>query len=198
MKLASLEDLYVAELKDLFSAEQQLVKALPKMAKAATAKELKQGFQHHLKQTRGHLQRLKKVFAELDASPSGRRCKAMEALIKEGDEIIKADAEPEAMDAGLIAAAQRVEHYEIASYGCVRTYARLLGLRDSAARLQDTLDEEAETDEKLSELAEDINLEAEELVDKSESKVKPRTKKPRAGRSVGGRLLQAIGVNGTR
>jgi ferritin-like metal-binding protein YciE len=190
MKLASLEDLYVAELKDLFSAEQQLLKALPKMAKAATAKELKQGFQHHLKQTRGQIQRLRKVFADLDAKPSGKRCVGMEGLIKEGEEMIKANAEPEARDAALIAAAQRVEHYEIAGYGCVRTYAKLLGLHDAADLLQETLDEEAETDEKLSELAEEINVEAEELAEHDgKSKVKPRRKKSR-GKS----MLEAIGL----
>ena len=189
MNLSSLEDLYVSELKDLYSAENQLVKALPKMAKAATSKELKQGFQHHLKQTKEHVARLKKVFAELDAAPGGKRCKAMEGLIKEGSEVIKEDAEPDVKDAALIAAAQRVEHYEIAGYGCVRTYAKILGNQKAAQLLQQTLDEEAETDVALTELAEDINLEADEVGEKP-------TKAKRNGRakSVGGKILEAVGL----
>jgi ferritin-like metal-binding protein YciE len=190
MKMESLEDLYVAELKDLFSAENQLVKALPKMAKAATSKQLKQGFQHHLKQTKEHVARLKKVFAELDAAPGGKKCKAMEGLIKEGQEVIQEDAEPEVKDAALIAAAQRVEHYEIAGYGCVRTYAKILGRQKAADLLQQTLDEEAQTDETLSELAEDINLEADEADDE------PSAAGKRNGRAktVAGKLLHAVGM----
>jgi ferritin-like metal-binding protein YciE len=193
MKLESLQDLYVAELKDLFSAEQQLVEALPKMAKAASSKDLKKGFQEHLKQTRGHVQRLKQVFKDLDAAPTGKKCKAMEGLIKEGSEIIKLKADPEAKDAALIAAAQRVEHYEIAGYGCVRTYARILGLADAADLLQQTLNEEGDTDKALSELAEDINLEAiERGNDSTKSKVKTSTRRPQ--RTKDKTLLEAVGL----
>jgi ferritin-like metal-binding protein YciE len=187
--ITSLEDLYVSELKDLYSAETQLVEALPKMAKAATSKKLKKGFQDHLKQTRGHVQRLKKVFTDLDASPTGKRCKAMEGLIKEGSEVANAKGDPDAKDAALIAAAQRVEHYEIAGYGCVRTYAKILGLREAAGLLQETLDEEAETDEALSQLAEEINVEADQNgAPPSKKKVKPRPK------SVGKQILESVGL----
>jgi ferritin-like metal-binding protein YciE len=191
MKLASLEDLYVSELKDLYSAETQLLKALPKMAKAATSKELKKGFQHHLKQTREHVSRLEKVFAQLDASPGGKRCKAMEGLIKEGADVIKEDAEPEVKDAALIAAAQRVEHYEIAGYGCVRTYAKILGNPKAAELLQQTLNEEAETDVALTELADDINLEADEVGDKT---AKTKTKRNGRAKTVGSKILNAVGL----
>jgi ferritin-like metal-binding protein YciE len=192
MKLESLQDLYVTELKDLYSAEQQLVEALPKMAKAASSKELKKGFQDHLKQTRGHVQRLKQVFKDLDAAPTGKKCKAMEGLIKEGSEIIKLKADPEAKDAALIAAAQRVEHYEIAGYGCVRTYARILGLADAADLLQQTLNEEGDTDKALSELAEDINLEAAESNGSTKPKVKSTKRKPQ--RTTNKTLLEAVGL----
>jgi ferritin-like metal-binding protein YciE len=121
MELSSLEDLFIDELKDLYSAETQLTKALPKMAKAATSKELKAGFEKHLKQTEKHVERLEQICEELEVSPKGKKCKAMEGLIKEGAEVIEEDAEAEVKDAALIAAAQRVEHYEIAGYGCVRT-----------------------------------------------------------------------------
>jgi ferritin-like metal-binding protein YciE len=143
MELSSLHDLFVAELKDLYSAEKQLLKALPKMAKGATSKALKNGFERHLKQTEKHVERLEQVCGEFDVSPGGKKCKAMEALVMEGDEMLKSDAEPEAMDAALIAAAQKVEHYEMAGYGCVRTYAKLLGSQKAARLLQKTLDEKA-------------------------------------------------------
>jgi ferritin-like metal-binding protein YciE len=162
MELSSLEDLFVDELKDLYSAENQLLKAIPKMAKAATSKELKAGFEKHLTQTEGHVERLEQIFADLDASPKGKKCKAMEGLVEEGAEVIAEDAEPEVKDAALIAAAQRVEHYEMAGYGCVRTYAKLLGNDDAVRLLQQTLDEEAETDKTLTKLAEKINVAAED------------------------------------
>ena len=161
MELETLRDLFVGELKDLYSAERQLIQALPKMAKAATSPALKKGFQDHLQQTRGHAARLEQIFKGLGGSPNGKKCKAMEGLIKEGKEMIEEDAEPEVMDAGLIAAAQRVEHYEIAGYGCVRTYAKLLGESKAAKLLQQTLDEEGATDKKLTQLAEKINVDAE-------------------------------------
>jgi len=154
MKLGSLMDLYVEELKDLYSAEKQLVKALPKMAKAATNDELASGFEDHLEETRGHVERLEAIFRGLKTSPTGKKCEAMEGLVAEGQDIISSDADPEVMDAGLIAAAQKVEHYEIASYGTVRTYARLLGREGDVTLLQETLDEEGRTDKKLTKLAE--------------------------------------------
>jgi ferritin-like metal-binding protein YciE len=162
MKMDSLHELFVDELKDLYSAENQILKALPKMAKAASSKDLKKGFEEHLQQTKGHVERLEKIFKELDESPKGKKCKGMEGLITEGKELMEEDAEPEALDAGLIAAAQHVEHYEIAGYGCVRTYAQLLGRDRIAQLLQKTLDEEKQTDAKLTSLAEVINVEAEE------------------------------------
>jgi len=162
MKLDSLNKLYIEQLKDIYSAENQLVSALPKMAKAASAPELQKAFQQHLTQTKGHVQRIEQIFRELEYSPQGTKCKAMAGLIEEGEELIKEkDAEADVLDAGLIAAAQRVEHYEIAAYGTVRTYAEQLGYDDAAALLQETLDEEYDTDDKLSELAVNtINIEA--------------------------------------
>lgn len=162
MKLESLRDLYVEELKDLYNAEHQLLKALPKMAKAATSPALKKGFEKHLTETKGQVDRLEKIFKGLDESPKGKKCKAMEGLIAEGSEVMEKDMEPEVMDAALIASAQRVEHYEIAGYGCVRTYAELLGETKAAKLLQQTLDEESKTDVALSKLAEKINVEADE------------------------------------
>jgi ferritin-like metal-binding protein YciE len=162
MKLKSLHDLYVDELKDLYSAENQLLKALPKMAKAASAEDLRSAFYDHLDETRGQVARLEQIFKKLDTSPKGKKCKAMEGLIEEGKEVLEEDANPEVKDAALIAAGQRVEHYEMAGYGCVRTFARLLGYDDAADLLQETLDEEGAADKKLTELAETvINVAAE-------------------------------------
>jgi ferritin-like metal-binding protein YciE len=160
MKLDSLQKLFVEELRDLYHAENQITKALPKMVKAATDPALKAGFQTHLKETEGHVRRLEQIFERLGESPKGKTCKAMEGILEEGEEMVKQKAEPAVHDAGLIAAAQRVEHYEIAGYGTVRTYARLLGDHESARLLQETLDEEGATDKKLTQLAEAINVEA--------------------------------------
>jgi ferritin-like metal-binding protein YciE len=154
MKLKTLEDLFLHELKDLFSAENQLVKALPKMAKAATNEELKAGFEEHLEQTRGHVERLEEIGEMLGKKLGGHKCKAMEGLVEEGAELISEDAEDAIRDAGLIGAAQRVEHYEMAGYGTARTLALHLGHEDAADLLEQTLDEERETNEKLTELAE--------------------------------------------
>lgn len=162
MEMQSLRDLMIDELKDLYSAENQILKALPKMIKKATSPELKKGFEKHLKETEGHVQRLEKICKQLDESPKGKKCKGMEGVIGDGKELMEEDAEPEVMDAGLIGAAQHVEHYEMAGYGCVRTYAELLGLNDIAKLLQQTLDEEKATNEKLTQLAQKINVEAEE------------------------------------
>jgi len=161
MEMESLRDLYIEELKDLYSAENQIIKALPKMIKAASSPELKKGFEKHLQETRGQVVRLEKIFKDLDESPKGKKCKGMEGLLEEGKELMEEDADPEVLDAGLIAAAQHVEHYEIAGYGCVRTYAELLGEKNAAKLLQQTLDEEKRTDEKLSAVAQSINVEAE-------------------------------------
>ena len=162
MKIETLRDLYVEQLRDLYSAETQLVKALPKMAKAASYTELQNAFQEHLRQTEGHVQRIEQIFQQHGGKPSGQTCKGMEGLLTEGEEMIQSKGDPAAIDAGLIAAAQRVEHYEIAGYGCVRTYAQLLGDTRGAQLLQQTLDEEGMTDKKLTQLAERvINLEAE-------------------------------------
>ena len=161
MKIDSLQKLFVEELRDLYSAEKQILKALPKMMKAATAPELKAAFGAHLEETKGQVERLEKIFEELGKSPKGKTCKAMEGLVEEGSELMKEDIEPAVLDAGLIAAAQRVEHYEMAGYGTVRTYAKLLENKTAAKLLQETLDEERATDEKLSTLAEGaINLQA--------------------------------------
>src|ERR1700730_3918894 len=153
MELQTLKDLYFHELKDLFSAEQQLVKALPKMAKEASNKELAAGFQEHLEQTRGHAQRVEQILARHQQTTRGTKCKGMEGIVAEGAEMIEEEADVEVKDAGLIAAAQRVEHYEMAGYGTARAYAELLGDREDAKLLQTTLEEERETDQKLTKLA---------------------------------------------
>jgi ferritin-like metal-binding protein YciE len=169
MALDSLRELLIDELRDLYSAENQLVKALPKMAKAAAHEDLKAAFTEHLEVTRGQVARLDEIFEELEEKPKGKTCKAMEGLVEEGSEVIDEDGEDAVKDAALIAAAQRVEHYEIAGYGCVRTFASLLGLDDIATKLQETLDEEREADQSLTELAESvINVEAEESDDDEE------------------------------
>ena len=156
----ALKELYIEELKDLYSAENQLVKALPKMAKAAESDELRQGFEEHLQQTKGHVQRLEQIFESLDESPKGKKCVGMEGLVKEGSEIMGEDFEGPCLDAALIGAAQRVEHYEIAAYGTVREFANILGESEHASLLEQTLNEEKETDDKLTQLASQINTEA--------------------------------------
>jgi len=160
MKLETLHDLFVDELKDLYNAEVQLTKALPKMAKAAASEDLRTAFEDHLEETEQQIERLETVFKQIDESPKGKRCKAMTGLIEEGKELIESDGEDAVKDAALIAAAQRVEHYEIAGYGTVRTYAQLLGFDEAAKLLQQTLDEESAANEKLTDLAKHINMEA--------------------------------------
>lgn len=161
MKLESLKDLYLEQLKDLYSAETQLVDALPKMAERATSPDLKRGFQEHLRQTQEQVSRLEQIFRDLGDSPKGHTCEGMKGLIKEGEQMIKMKGDDMVIDAGLIAAAQRVEHYEIAGYGTVRTYAEMLGHTQHVTLLERTLQEEEMTDEKLSQLAEShINQEA--------------------------------------
>jgi len=162
MPQQELRELYIDELKDLYNAENQLVKALPKMAKAANSDELRNGFEEHLEQTKGHVQRLEQIFEMLGESPKGKKCKGMEGLIEEGSEMIEEDFEGSVRDAGLIGAAQRVEHYEIAGYGCARTFAEQLGFDDAMQILQLSLDEEKAADEKLTQIAlQQVNVEAE-------------------------------------
>ncbi len=177
MSKNSLKELYVEELKDLFSAENQLTKALPKMAKAASSDELRQGFEEHLEQTRGHVQRLQQIFEQLGEKATGKKCLGMEGLVKEGAETMGEDFEDAMMDAALIAAAQRVEHYEIAGYGSVIAYADLLGESEQASLLRETLEEEKETDKKLTELAKEINVEAQQGDSESEEEEQPRDKR---------------------
>jgi ferritin-like metal-binding protein YciE len=161
MNKNDLHELYVEQLRDLYSAENQLVKALPKMAEAATTDELRTAFEEHLEQTQGHVQRLETIFENLGEKPTGEKCKGMEGLVEEGSEVIENDDfEGELKDAALIAAAQRVEHYEIAGYGTVRTFASLLEDDEAVELLEQTLEEEKETDQKLTEIAESVNLEA--------------------------------------
>jgi ferritin-like metal-binding protein YciE len=156
MKLDTLQQLYTDELRDLYNAESQLLKALPKMAKAASSQDLKDAFAKHLEQTKGHVERLEEVFEELGEKPKGKTCRAMKGLVEEGSEILKQDGDESVIDAGIIVAAQKVEHYEIAGYGSVRTFAHLLGQNKAAELLQTTLDEESETNELLNRLAESV------------------------------------------
>jgi ferritin-like metal-binding protein YciE len=154
IELNSFDELFVDQLQDLYDAEQRLTKALPKMAEAAHSPALKGAFNEHLRQTQGHVNRLEQVFKMIHQNAQAKTCEAMKGLIQEGQEAIDANGQPDVKDAALIAAAQRVEHYEIAGYGCARTFAQRLGRRDAAQLLQQTLDEEAATDKKLTSLAE--------------------------------------------
>lgn len=154
LKLESVQDLFLAELRDLHDAEKQLVDALPKMADAASSRELKEAFSHHLEETKKHVTRLDQIFKNLSEEPKGQTCEAMKGLIKEGEEFIRAKGEPEVRDAGLIGAAQRVEHYEMAGYGTAKTLAQRLGFLDIAKILDTTLKEEKAADEKLTTVAE--------------------------------------------
>jgi ferritin-like metal-binding protein YciE len=160
MKLDSLRELYIEELKDLYSAETQITKALPKLAKTATNPKLRQAFEDHLEQTKGHVQRLEQIFEGLSEKPTGKTCEGMKGLLKEGDEMAAEDGDTDVIDAGLISAAQRVEHYEIAGYGSVATYAELLGEDEAVDLLNQTLEEEKQTDQKLTQVAKKINVEA--------------------------------------
>ena len=156
MGVESLEELYVDQLRDIFDAENQLLRALPKMVKASSSPELRTAFEDHLEKTREHVRRLEEIFRTLGHPTKGKTCKAMAGLIEEGEELLSNDSDPSVRDAGLIASAQKVEHYEIAGYGCARTFAQQLGHEEVAALLQETLDEEGSTDKKLTELAESV------------------------------------------
>lgn len=158
----NLKQLYVDELKDLFSAENQLLKALPKMAKAASSHELRTGFEKHLEQTKVHVQRLEEIFESLDESPKGKKCVGMEGLVSEGSKVTEEGFKDAVLDAGLICAARRVEHYEMAAYGAACEIAKVLGQTKDASLLEKTLAEEAQTDEKLADLAKEINSQANE------------------------------------
>jgi ferritin-like metal-binding protein YciE len=154
MKLESLEVLFLEELKDIYDAEQQLTKALPKMAKAASSTELRGAFEHHLKETKNHTTRLEQIFEQLGEKAKASKCEGIRGIIEEGEDIIDGDGGPSVMDAGLIAGAQKAEHYEIATYGSLRTYAQTLGHNEAAQLLQETLEEEKAADKKLTEIAE--------------------------------------------
>ena len=177
MALESLNDLFIEQLRDLYDAENQLIKALPKMAEGANSDELRQGFEEHLEQTKGHAQRIEQILEQLGEKAKGKKCKAMEGLIKEGSETLAEDMNEDVKDAAIIAAAQRVEHYEIAGYGTARTFANLLGEQEAVSLLEQTLEEEKETDAKLTQLAEGINIAAEEG---SEKKSKSTTRRKSA------------------
>ena len=160
MKTETLRELMIDELQDLHSAEQQIVKALPKLVKAAHNPSLKRAFEHHLEETKNHVTRLDNIFKRLGESPKGKTCEGMKGLLKEGEERISDGGEPEVVDAGIISAAQRVEHYEIAAYGSARTYAELLGDREAVRLLSETLEEEKASDAKLTQVARTVNVEA--------------------------------------
>lgn len=183
----TLRELYIDELRDLYDAENRLVKALPKMAKAATSEELRNGIEEHLGQTKGHVERLKQIFTSMGEKATGKKCPGMIGILEEGEEILDEDYEDALMDAAIISGAQRVEHYEIAAYGCVRSWADLLGESEASSLLQKTLEEEKETDEKLTEMAEQINAEANEQggeEEESESEGEEETERaPARGRA---------------
>jgi ferritin-like metal-binding protein YciE len=178
----NLKSLYVDELRDLYSSEQQLIKAIPKMAKAANSDELRKGFEEHLEQTRGHARRLEQILTGLGEPVKGKKCKGMAGIVAEGGEMMSEGFQGALMDAALISAAQRVEHYEIAAYGAVRAYAELMGETEAASLLQQTLDEEKETDQKLTELSEQINSEAfSGSAGADHEEIRPRHKSAKAG-----------------
>lgn len=182
MPKGTLRDLYIDELRDLYNAETQLTKALPKMAKASSNRELRQAFEEHLRQTSEHVSRLEQIFDMLEEKPTGKKCLGMEGLVKEGAETIQEDYEDAAMDAAIIGAAQRVEHYEMAAYGTTRELARLLGEHEHVSLLEQTLGDEKQTDEKLTQLAEEINplaLEADEGRDDHEGEAGEGKKRSR-------------------
>ena len=185
MEMESLKELYVDELKDLYSAEKQLVKALPRMAKNATNAELQQAFTKHLEETEGHVERLEQIFEMLGERAGGKKCKGMEGLIEEAKELLEEDAAEEVLDAGLISKAQHVEHYEMAGYGTVRTWAQQLGLDEQAELIQQTLDEESNANELLTQIAESsVNLEAEQGSEEEEEESTSRRGDRQVSRSV--------------
>ncbi|HZI88947.1 MAG TPA: ferritin-like domain-containing protein [Candidatus Polarisedimenticolia bacterium] len=191
MAIENLRELFVEQLKDMYDAEQRIVKALPKMAREATSEELSSAFEEHLAQTQEHVSRLERVFGIVGESPSKKTCKATVGLLEEGEEVMKEDAPESVLDAGLIAAAQKVEHYEMATYGCLRDWAQLLGLSEAVDLLQETLDEEGETDKKLTEIAQSLNIEA--LEGEDEEEMEGDEEMPRAERAGNTRGRQVTG-----
>jgi ferritin-like metal-binding protein YciE len=184
MNTTELKEVLTEQLKDIYSAEKQLVKALPKMAKAASTDELSNGFEEHLEQTKGHVQRLETIFEEMEESPKGPTCKGMEGLIEESSEVIDDDElEGESKDLALIAAAQRVEHYEIAAYGCVRAFAGQLGMDDAVSLLEQTLEEEKETDQKLNQVSETLLENVQDEGEGEEQQTRPRRPRTKAARA---------------
>ncbi len=186
MENNTLRDLYIDQLKDLYDAENRLTKALPKMAKNADSEELRDAIEEHLEQTRSHVDRLKQIFTSLGEKPSGKKCVGMVGILDEGEEILDEDYEESVMDAAIISAAQRVEHYEIAAYGCVQAWAEILGETEAGSLLEKTLDEEKLTDQKLTELAEDINAQAHEASaeageEEEEEEPRPKARSAKAG-----------------
>ena len=185
MELETLRDLYVHELKDLYSAERQMMKAMPKMVKAATNRQLANAFTQHLEQTKKQAKRLEDLLASHGESTRGPKCMGMEGVLKEGDEMIGEDADEEVRDAGLIAAAQRAEHYEIAGYGCARTYAELLGDKKGAKVLDTTIKEEGAADQKLTKLARSvINVKAKAAPSKSSQAANKREQSAGVGETI--------------
>jgi ferritin-like metal-binding protein YciE len=192
MKLKTLRDLFIHELKDLYSAEKQLVKALPKVAKAATNPDLKAGVEAHLEETKEHVNRLEQIFEQLGTSSRGPSCKGMEGLIEESATLIEEESDEEVLDAGLICGSQKIEHYEIAGYGCARAFAELLDEEEAMKLLQQTLDEEKATDEKLTELAlTAVNLEAADNVGENERGAGASNGKGGRRKSSGGKKATA-------
>jgi ferritin-like metal-binding protein YciE len=178
----NLKSLYVDELRDIYNSEQQLIKALPKMAKAANSEELRKGFEEHLEQTRQHATRLEQILSALGEPVKGKKCKGMAGIVAEGGEMMSEDFDGALMDAALISAAQRVEHYEIAAYGAVHAYSELMGESEAASLLQQTLEEEKQTNQKLTELSEQINSEAfDSGSEAKEEETRPRHKTAKAG-----------------
>jgi ferritin-like metal-binding protein YciE len=184
MKSATLRDLYVDELRDLYDAENRLVKALPKMAKTATPADLRSGIEGHLEQTKEHVNRLKQILTDMGEKAGGKKCPGMMGILDEGAEMMDQDFEGSLMDAALISEAQRVEHYEIAAYGCVRSWAQLLGETQASQLLEKTLEEEKETDQKLTQLSEEINSQAQS--EAPEGGQEEQTKAKRSSKGNGG------------
>ena len=174
--MKDLNELFLEELADIYDAEKQLIKALPKMAEQANAPELQSAFEDHLEQTQEHVKRLEEVFELFEQKPKGKKCEAMAGLIEEAQDIMKEQATPPVMDAALIAAAQKVEHYEIATYGCLRTWAELLGKDEAIDLLEETLNEEKDVDESLTDIATNINQEANEAEGEEENESSRRAR----------------------
>lgn len=180
-QMTSLQDLYVHELKDIFSAEKQIARALPKLAKAVNSEELRSALEEHLEQTEGQISRLEKIFKILGENTSGPKCKGMEGLLAEGDDFTKEEAAESVLDAGIIVGAQKVEHYEIAAYGSLCTFAEILGYEEDLQLLKETLAEEEETDQKLTQIAQGLNHEAEAEEENEDEEMEPAAKSKKGG-----------------